>query len=55
MSLNSEIKTTEYTEHTENQRVGKVSDSTQKMSGANNITHSFSVYFVYSVVRNLPF
>ena len=46
------MKTTEYTEHTENQRVVKVGDSTPKMCGTNNITHSFSVY---SVVRHLPF
>jgi len=49
------MQTTEYTEYTEIQRVGSVSVHTRKMICTDNIIASFSVYFVYSVVRRLPF
>jgi hypothetical protein len=52
MKLNSEMRTTEYTE---SQGVGFVMANTRKMCRTNNRISSFSVYSVYSVVCNLPF
>lgn len=48
----TEMQTTEYTEHTENLRVERVSNHTQKMNCTNIITDSF--FRVFSVFRGLP-
>src|SRR6478609_7056956 len=55
VSLDSEIGTTEYSEHTENKRVGREMINTRKMSALESRTHSISVHSVCSVVPHLPF
>jgi hypothetical protein len=52
MKLNSEMRTTEYTEYTESQGAGFVMDHIRKIRGTNNIICSFSAY---SAVCSLPF
>jgi hypothetical protein len=54
-NLNSEMKTTEYSEHTESKEVVSMDTHTQKMRATKFITISSSVYSVYSVVHHLPF
>ena len=55
LNLNSEMGTTEYSEHTETKRVAKLHAFTQKVITQFSTTSSFSVYYVYSVVPHLPF
>ncbi len=49
------MRTTEYSEYTENKRVTNEAAFTQKVSSPYPIIFSFSVYSVYSVVSHLPF
>jgi len=52
--LNSEMRTTEYTEYTEDQRVGAMTPLTLGMRDPIWIIYSFSVCSVCSVVCHLP-
>ena len=54
-NLNSEMRTTEYAEYTEAERVEGVVRHIRKMCGTNFTSCSFSEYSGYSVVRHLPF
>jgi hypothetical protein len=53
--LNSELKTTEYSEHTEDKSGKKGVVFTKMMNRQITTTASFPVYSVYSVVHHLPF
>ena len=55
MNLNSELKTTEYSEHTEGKTVRKSVVLIKWMNHQIATTASFSVYSVYSVVHHFPF
>ena len=54
-NLDTEMRTTEYSDHTESKRVGGLVAYTRNMSPTDFLSVLFSVYSVYSVVRHLPF